>query len=189
MSGFCSAATASTRYEIAGGRECRRYCQLSQSLYRWQQPHLHLDRSVPSGLDILLIADNCWTHKHRKGKACLVHRPRYHIHYTPTYASWLNQVEGWFGLSTQQAIRRGSFRSTRPRWSVRSAATASGISKSAVARYFALFGLQPHRSRSFKLFKVRQLKLPQGNYGQRLERPTVTGCEVLPICCRGFENH
>ena len=37
-------------------------------------------------------------------------RPRYHLHYTPTYASWLNQVERWFGLITQQAIRRGSFR-------------------------------------------------------------------------------
>src|ERR1700694_1862744 len=36
---------------------------------------------------------------------------RCHIHYTPTYASWLNQVERWFGLITQQAIRRGSFRS------------------------------------------------------------------------------
>ncbi len=38
---------------------------------------------------------------------------RFHIHYTPTYASWLNQVERWFGLITQQAIRRGSFRSVR----------------------------------------------------------------------------
>jgi putative transposase len=37
--------------------------------------------------------------------------PRYHIHYTPTYASWLNQVERWLGLITQHAIRRGSFRS------------------------------------------------------------------------------
>jgi len=43
----------------------------------------------------------------------LAQRPRFHIHYTPTYASWLNQVERWFGLITQQAIRRGSFRSVR----------------------------------------------------------------------------
>ena len=42
-------------------------------------------------------------------KAWLARRPRYHIHYTPTYASWLNQVERWFGIITQKAIRRGSF--------------------------------------------------------------------------------
>ena len=71
----------------------------------------HLHRSVPAGLDIHLVADNYGTHKHPKVKAWLARRPRYHIHYTPTYASWLNQVERWFGLITQQAIRRGSFRS------------------------------------------------------------------------------
>src|ERR1700693_866559 len=73
----------------------------------------HLDRSVPAGLDIHLVADNYGTHKHPKVKTWLARRPRYHIHYTPTYASWLNQVERWFGLITQQAIRRGSFRSVR----------------------------------------------------------------------------
>src|SRR6202035_5277157 len=71
----------------------------------------HLDRSVPAGLDIHLVADNYGTHKHPKVKTWLARRPRYHIHDTPTYASWLNQVERWFGLITQQAIRRGSFRS------------------------------------------------------------------------------
>ena len=40
-------------------------------------------------------------------------RPRFHVHYTPTYSSWLNQVERWFGLITQQAIRRGSFKSVK----------------------------------------------------------------------------
>jgi transposase len=71
----------------------------------------HLDRSVPTGVDLHLIADNYGTHKHPKVKTWLARRPRYHLHYTPTYASWLNQVERWFGLITQQAIRRGSFRS------------------------------------------------------------------------------
>ena len=73
----------------------------------------HLDRSVPGELEIHLIADNYATHKHPKVKAWLVRHPRYHLHYTPTYASWLNQVERWFALITQQAIRRGSFRSVR----------------------------------------------------------------------------
>ncbi len=71
----------------------------------------HLDRNVPAGLEVHLIADNYGTHKHAKVKAWLARHPRYHLHYTPTYASWLNQVERWFGLITQQAIRRGSFRS------------------------------------------------------------------------------
>lgn len=71
----------------------------------------HIDRAVPKHLDVHLVVDNYCTHKHAKVKAWLARRPRYHIHYTPTYSSWLNQVERWFGLITQQAIRRGSFRS------------------------------------------------------------------------------
>src|SRR5712692_760544 len=73
----------------------------------------HLDRNVPAQLAVHLIADNYATHKHPRVKAWLARHPRYQIHYTPTYASWLNQVERWFALITQQAIRRGSFRSVR----------------------------------------------------------------------------
>ena len=73
----------------------------------------HLDHQVPAEFAVHLIADNYATHKHPKVKAWLVRHCRFHIHYTPTYASWLNQVERWFGLITQQAIRRGSFRSVR----------------------------------------------------------------------------
>ena len=69
----------------------------------------HIDANVPESLDIHLIVDNYATHKHPKVKAWLASRPRYRMHYTPTYASWINQVERWFGLITQQAIRRGSF--------------------------------------------------------------------------------
>ena len=66
----------------------------------------HIDANVPEALDIHLIADNYATHKHPRVRAWLARRPRYHIHYTPTYASWLNQVERWFGIITQMAIRR-----------------------------------------------------------------------------------
>ena len=69
----------------------------------------HIDANVPEPFDVHLIADNYATHKHPKVRAWLARRPRYHIHYTPTYASWLNQVERWFGIITQTAIRRGSF--------------------------------------------------------------------------------
>ena len=40
-------------------------------------------------------------------------RPRFHVYYTPTYSSWLNQIEIWFNIITQRAIRRGTFRSVR----------------------------------------------------------------------------
>ena len=70
----------------------------------------HLDASVPDHLDLHLIIDNYATHKHPQVRSWLAARPRYHVHYTPTYSSWLNQVERWFGRITQQAIRRGSFR-------------------------------------------------------------------------------
>lgn len=69
----------------------------------------HIDREVPKDLDVHLIVDNYATHKHAKVKAWLARRPRFHVHFTPTYASWLNLVERWFGIITQQAIRRGSF--------------------------------------------------------------------------------
>jgi putative transposase len=73
----------------------------------------HLDRNIPAPFDVHLIIDNYATHKHAKVKAWLAKRPRYHVHYTPTYASWINQVERWFGLITQQAIRRGTFSSVK----------------------------------------------------------------------------
>lgn len=73
----------------------------------------HVDTSVPTALDVHLVLDNYGTHKHPTVKAWLARRPRYHLHFTPTYTSWLNQVERWFGLITQRAIRRGSFRTVR----------------------------------------------------------------------------
>ena len=70
-----------------------------------------IDKEVPPELDVHLIVDNYCTHKHVKVRSWLVQRPRFHVHYTPTYASWLNQVARWFGIITQLAIRRGSFSS------------------------------------------------------------------------------
>ena len=64
---------------------------------------------MPEHLDVHLICDNYSTHKHARVKARLARCPRFHLHFTPTYSSWLNQVERWFALITNQAIRRGSF--------------------------------------------------------------------------------
>lgn len=73
----------------------------------------HIDANVPPDLDIHLVVDNYATHKHAKVRRWLAARPRYHVHYTPTYSSWLNQVEIWFNIITQKAIRRGTFRSVK----------------------------------------------------------------------------
>ena len=70
-----------------------------------------IDREVPAGLAVHLIADNYATHKHAKVKAWLAKHTRFHMHFTPTSASWLNQVERFFGLITDKHIRRGVFKS------------------------------------------------------------------------------
>jgi len=70
-----------------------------------------IEAAVPADMDVHLIVDNYSTHKHAKVKAWLAKRPRWHIHFIPTYSSWLNLVERFFALITDKAIRRSSFRS------------------------------------------------------------------------------
>jgi putative transposase len=72
-----------------------------------------IEKNVPETLDVHVIVDNYATHKHPRVKRWFAARPRFHVHFTPTYASWLNQVEIWFNRITQQAIRRGTFRSVK----------------------------------------------------------------------------
>jgi putative transposase len=72
-----------------------------------------IDSNVPNELDVHLIVDNYATHKHQKVRTWLARHPRFHVHFTPTYSSWLNQVEAWFGIISRRAIRRGSFRSCK----------------------------------------------------------------------------
>lgn len=67
-----------------------------------------IDQSVPAELEVHLVLDNYATHKTDLIKRWLLKRPRYHLHFTPTHASWLNQIERWFGLLTQRQIKRGS---------------------------------------------------------------------------------
>ena len=66
-----------------------------------------VDAQVPRDLEVHIIMDNYATHKTAAIRAWLARRPRYHVHFTPTSASWINQVERWFGLLTDQLIRRG----------------------------------------------------------------------------------
>ena len=72
-----------------------------------------IDAAVPGDLDVHLILDNASTHKTPAVQRWLKKRPRYHVHFTPTSSSWINQVERWFALLTQRQLRRGVHRSTR----------------------------------------------------------------------------
>ena len=72
-----------------------------------------IEKNVPESLDVHLIMDNYGTHKTKLIQNWLAKRPRFHVHFTPTSASWLNLVERWFALLTERQIRRGVHRSTR----------------------------------------------------------------------------
>lgn len=72
-----------------------------------------IDKAVPPELEVHCIADNYASHKHPKVRAWLAGRPRWHMHFVPTYSSWLNQVERFFSIITERAIRRGSFSSAK----------------------------------------------------------------------------
>jgi transposase len=72
-----------------------------------------LDKQVPADLDVHLICDNYTTHKHPSVQRWLAAHPRFHMHFTPTYSSWLNRVERWFGLLTDKQLRRGAHRSVQ----------------------------------------------------------------------------
>ncbi|MGZ5153968.1 MAG: IS630 family transposase [Burkholderiales bacterium] len=71
-----------------------------------------IDLNVPAARDVHLILDNYGTRKTPSVKAWLARHARFHVHFTPTSASWLNQVERWFALLTQKQIKRGTHRST-----------------------------------------------------------------------------
>jgi transposase len=72
-----------------------------------------IDAEVPDDLDVHVICDNYGTHKHPTVIRWLDAHPRFHMHFTPTYSSWLNQVERWFGLLTDKKLRRGVHKSLR----------------------------------------------------------------------------
>src|SRR5690606_28228817 len=72
-----------------------------------------LDKEVPAELDVHLILDNYVTHKTPAVKQWLLTHPRFHLHFTPTSASWLNLVERWFAELTQKKLKRGVHRSVQ----------------------------------------------------------------------------
>lgn len=72
-----------------------------------------IDKTVPAELDVHLVCDNYGTHKTPAIRAWMAKHPRFHMHFTPTGSSWINQVERWFGFLTDQMIRRGVHKSVQ----------------------------------------------------------------------------
>jgi transposase len=72
-----------------------------------------IDETVPEHLDVHLVLDNVSTHKTPAVQRWLVRHPRFTLHFTPTYSSWMNLVERWFGELTTKWLRRGTHRSVR----------------------------------------------------------------------------
>ena len=72
-----------------------------------------IEKEVPAEFDVHLVMDNYGTHKTPLIRDWLLRHPRFHVHFTPTYSSWINQVERWFATFTERQLRRGTHRSTR----------------------------------------------------------------------------
>lgn len=70
-----------------------------------------IESSVPADVDVHLVMDNYGTHKSPLIRSWLLKRPRFHVHFTPTYGSWINLVERWFAELTNKQIKRGAHRS------------------------------------------------------------------------------
>ena len=99
-------------FEVATG-EVLHQCKGRHRHQEFLQFLRHIDQNVPKDLDIHLVVDNYATHKCPPVKLWLAQRPRFHVHYTPTYSSWINHVERWFGIITEKAIRRGTFQNVK----------------------------------------------------------------------------
>jgi transposase len=98
--------------DVATGRvigECHRRHR-SREFLRFLET---IDQTVPADLDIHLILDNYGTHKTAQVRRWFARHPRFHVHFTPTSASWLNLVERWFATLSEKQIKRGAHRSTR----------------------------------------------------------------------------
>jgi transposase len=94
----------------AANGEVYGFCQERHRHQEWLKFLRLLEHAMPPHLDLHLIGDNYATHKHPKVQRWLARHPRFHMHFTPTSASWLNMVERFFRDLTQNRLRRGVFR-------------------------------------------------------------------------------
>ena len=101
-----AALDVATGHVIAGMTERHRAVEFRKFLNL-------INRSVPDDLDVHLVVDNVSTHKTPEIRKWLLRHPRFHLHFTPTYSSWMNLVERWFAELTNKWLRQGTHRSTK----------------------------------------------------------------------------
>jgi transposase len=128
-----------------------------------------IEANVPAQLDVHLVMDNYGTHKTPAVKAWFARHPRFHVHFTPTSASWLNQVERWFATLTEKCIRRGTHRSTRQL-------------EQAIHQYLELNNSQiPNRSRGSSL-PMTSWRVSRDFVCEFLTQDTRQGVHGPPVC-------
>jgi transposase len=110
FAGFIAAATAKT--SIKAGSVIGR-CMPRHRALEFRKFLDEVEQNVPSGLDIHIIMDNASSHKTKQIRDWFAKRPRWHMHFTPTSSSWLNQVERFFALLTEKQLKRSAHRSVR----------------------------------------------------------------------------
>jgi transposase len=86
-------------------------CRLRHRAIEFRKFLDEVERSVPAMLEIHVVMDNAGSHKTKRIRDWFAKRPRWHVHYTPPSSSWINQVERFFALLTERALKRGVFRS------------------------------------------------------------------------------
>ena len=97
--------------DVATGKvigKCRKRHRATEFLQFLAQ----VDANVPADLDVHVVLDNLSTHKTPAVRRWFARHPRFHVHFTPTYSSWLNQIERWFAKLEQKQLKRGSHKST-----------------------------------------------------------------------------
>jgi transposase len=95
-----------TALDVKGGK-----CMARHRATEFRKFLDEVERNVDSNLDVHVVMDNYGTHKTKLISGWFLKRPRWHVHYTPTSASWINQVERLFAQLTERALKRGVFRS------------------------------------------------------------------------------
>jgi transposase len=119
-----------------------------------------IEASVPKTLDVHLVMDNYATHKAPLIRNWLVRRPRWHVHLTPTSASWLNQVEGFFSILTRRSLRQTSF-----------------VSRGALKKHLRAFLAAWNANPSARQAGPRVTALPSSAFAT--PRPRTTGFEYM----------
>lgn len=110
FAGFIAAVTGKT--DVKAGSVIGK-CMPRHRAQEFRAFLAEVERNVPKDLDIHIVMDNASSHKTEMIKRWFAKRPHWHVHFTPTSSSWINQVERFFALLADKQIKRGAHRSVK----------------------------------------------------------------------------